>query len=106
MLASTSQEITPAELEALQALVNNKAVERLRDVKIYTEACITCKNQRDNVVMVVANDHPFFKVFGKNTIAENMLLGQVQAFVKEAQLFEGVEDTYPLIHVKAAGEIM
>ena len=81
-------------------------MERLADDII--KACITHQKLRDNVIMLVTDDHKFFRVFARSVITENILMEQVQTLVKEARPRDcnGVEDTHPPIRVKLAGEII
>ena len=58
--------------------------------------------------MLVTDDHEFFCVQAMSIIAENILVKQVQTWVKEAQPCRrhGVEETHPPIRVELAVEIM
>ena len=113
MAAVAPMHLTPMEKEAVLPAVNafaNKAtMERLADdIKIYIEACIARQKLRGNVVMLVTDDHKFFRVLARSVIAENILMEQVQTLVKEARPCDrnGIEDTHPPILVKLAGEII
>ena len=113
MAAVAPMHLTPLEkkavLPAVNALANKGTMERLADdIKIYIEACIARQKLQGNVMMLVTDDHKFFRVFARSVIAENILMEQVQTLVKEARPRgrNGVEDTHPPIRVKLAGEII
>ena len=59
--------------------------------------------------MLVTDDHTFFRSFAESSIAENILLTQVEAIVKVARKQvgkDGVEATHPPLRVKLAGDII
>ncbi len=113
MAAVAPRHLTPMEkkavLPAINAFANQATMARLaEDIKIYIEACIASQKLRGNVVMLVTDDHKFFRVCARSVIAENILMEQVQTLVREARPRDrnGVEDTHPPIRVKLAGEII
>ena len=73
--ASNQHELTPAEEPAISTLSNLKSVDRvIIDVKIYVEACIACKYLPGTVVMLVTDDHAFFRVFAHSRVTEYLLV--------------------------------
>ena len=109
---------SPAQAKALESafhtLTNKKSVERIHnDVKIFIEACIARSRdvQGGSVVMLVTNDHAFFKIFAQSQIAKDILIGQVEATVKAARRDDGAKVAGPSVRpgpvrVKLAGEII
>ena len=82
--------LTPMEkkavLLAINVFANQATMARLtEDIKIYIEACIARQKLQGNVVMLVTDDHKFFRVCARSVITENILMGQVQTLVKEAR---------------------
>ena len=75
--------------------------------------CIQCalliSSVHAYVETVVTNDHTFFRAFAQSSVAENILLSQVEALVNAAQKCvnkAGREATHPPLRVKLAGEII
>ena len=115
MAAVAPLQLTPPEAKAAEsavALLSSKSgLDKLHnDVKIYIEACIARNNLEGKVVMLVTDDHTFFRAFAKSSIAENILLTQVEALVKAARKRvdkSSVEaTTRPPLRVRLAGEII
>ena len=91
---------------AVQLFKSKAQLERMHnDVKIYIEACIARKVFDEDMVVLVTDDHRFFRAFAQSPIAEHILLSQVETLIKAAR-YTVPARTIPPIHVKLAGEII
>ena len=94
---------------AVQAFSDWSCLGRLvKDICIYIKASIAHKERHgETVILIIADDHKFFKYFALSEIAENVLVTQVQTLVKEAQPRPtGVMDSRPPVRIKVAGEVI
>ena len=74
---------------------------KLLSSKMYIEACIARHHIGNiNTVMLVTDDHAFFKVFAQSPTAEGLFLSQVESVVKAAR----TSGSHPNMKVKLAGE--
>ena len=100
---------------ALSNLTSEAIVSDLRsDVKIYMEATIARVKSRaiskGPEIMVITDDHTFFKVFTSSPTAETILLNQVEMALKlesvEAGEIPRQRTVKPPIRIKLAGELV
>lgn len=92
---------------ALSSLTSQTTMNGLKDdIKIYIEATIARRliphTAPGDLVMLITEDHQFFKIFARSPIAENILLSRVDAVMGRATATVGS----PNLRIILAGEVV